>query len=126
VQIYKTKVFRRFQRKEGITDTALCEAICRAEQGLIDANLGRGLIKQRIARAGAGRSGSYRSIIAYRMGTRAVFIFGFAKSGLENIGASDERDMADTGALILGLSTDEIATLIEGGELWEVVCDDEG
>jgi len=38
-------------------DDRLCEAVERAESGLIDANLGGGLIKQRVARLGQGRSG---------------------------------------------------------------------
>jgi hypothetical protein len=125
VRIYKTKIFRRFQRKEGLTDAALCEAVTRVEDGLIDADLGRGLIKQRIARDGGGRRGGFRTIIAYRIGNRAVFIFGFAKSGRDNIPADDEREMAETGALLLGLDARGIRALIDGGELWEVECDDE-
>jgi hypothetical protein len=125
VRIYKTKFFRRFQRKEGMTDAALCEAVARAENGLVDADLGHGLIKQRVARDGAGRRGGFRTIIAYRIGTRAVFIFGFAKSGRENIAADDEREMAATGALLLGLDAKGLERLIAGGELWEVECDDE-
>lgn len=123
MQIYKTKVFQRFQRKESIKDAALCAAVERAELGLIDADLGRGLIKQRVAREGGGRRGGYRTIVAYRVGTRAVFIFGFAKSGHENIQAADERDFGDTGAMLLGLTAKGIEALIEGGELWKVECD---
>jgi hypothetical protein len=94
-------------------------------RGLIDANLGRGLIKQRVAREGAGRRGGFRTIVAYRVGSRAVFIFGFAKNARENISAADERDLADAGALLLGLDPQGIETMIHGGELWEVECDDE-
>ena len=118
LQIYKTKVFRRFQRKEGLKDAALCEAVERAAGGSIDADLGRGLIKQRVAREGGGRRGGLRTIIAYRAGTRAVFIFGFAKSRRDSIPADDERDLADYGARLLGLSTKGIEDMIEDGELW--------
>ncbi|MGO8779401.1 MAG: type II toxin-antitoxin system RelE/ParE family toxin [Rhodomicrobium sp.] len=69
-----TKAFRRFQRKERIDDETLCEAISRAELGLIDADLGSGLIKQRVARVGQGRSGGHRTIIAYRTAARSVFL----------------------------------------------------
>lgn len=55
---------------------------------------------------------------------RAVFIFGFAKSGQANVSAADKRDLADTGALLLALSDAQIATLIEGKELLEIMCDD--
>lgn len=108
-----------------MTNAALCEAVARAEDGLIDADLGHGLLKQRVAREGAGRRGGFRTIIAYRAGQCAVFIFGFAKSGRENISPADDRDMAETGALILGLDEADIETLIVGSELWKVECDDE-
>ncbi|MEQ1717646.1 MAG: type II toxin-antitoxin system RelE/ParE family toxin, partial [Hyphomicrobium sp.] len=100
MRIYKTKTFRRFQRQEGVTDATLAEAVKRAEDGLIDADLGRGLIKQRVARQGAGRRGGFRSIIAYRVGSRAVFIYGFAKNDRDNISAADQQEMVITGALL--------------------------
>jgi hypothetical protein len=52
----------------------------RAERGIIDADLGGGLIKQRVARPGQGRSGGFRMIVVYRTKERAVFIYGFAKT----------------------------------------------
>ena len=93
MQVFKTKWFARFARQELISDASLREAIARAEQGLIDADLGGGLIKQRIARKGQGRSGGYRSVIAFRKGRRAVFIFGLTKSDKENF-AQDELESA--------------------------------
>jgi hypothetical protein len=57
MRIFKTKWFARFARHEQITDVGLSEAIERAERGLIDADLGGRLIKQRVARRGKGRSG---------------------------------------------------------------------
>ena len=62
MQTFKTKWLARFARHEGITDKSLGEAIERAERGLIDADLGGGLIKQRVARPGQGRSGGYRAL----------------------------------------------------------------
>jgi hypothetical protein len=89
VRVFKTRWFARFARSEGIADRSLREAIERAERGLIDADLGGGLIKQRVARRGQGRSGGYRIVIAYRIRNRAVFLYGFAKNERENID-SDE------------------------------------
>jgi hypothetical protein len=66
MQVFLTKWIARFARREKISSASLCEAIARAERGLIDADLGGGLIKQRVARAGKGRSGGYRTILAYR------------------------------------------------------------
>ena len=123
MRVFKTKVFRRFQRKGRMSDNSLVEAISRAEQGLVDADLGHGLIKQRIARAGAGKSGGFRSIIAYRQGDRAVFLYGFAKSGRDNIGADDLIDLAQTGAAVMALSQREVGQMVEDKTLFEVSDD---
>jgi hypothetical protein len=93
VRVFKTKGFARFARGERISDAYLCEAVHRAERGLLDADLGGAVIKQRVARPGQGRSGGYRVLIAYRPKTRSVFLFGFAKSARENV---DEDELATT------------------------------
>jgi hypothetical protein len=85
LRIFKTKWFARYARRERIADRGLSEAIARAERGLVDAELGGGIIKQRVARTGQGRSGGFRLLIAYRAGDRAVFLYGFAKRDRENI-----------------------------------------
>lgn len=89
LRIFKTRWFTRFAGSERITDSRLSEAIERAGRGLIDADLGGGVVKQRVARAGQGRSGGYRVLIAYRAGHRAVFLYGFAKRERENIEADE-------------------------------------
>lgn len=125
MRVLITKSFRRFQRKERITDAALAEAISRAERGLIDADLGSCLIKQRIGRPGQGRSGGYRTVIAYRAKDRAFFLFGFAKNEQDNIGSVDERELADFGTMLLGLDRQDLQTVIEDGELTEIEYGDE-
>jgi hypothetical protein len=89
VRIFKTKEFPRFARREDMADETLCDAIKRAERGLIDADLGGGLIEQRIAQPGQCRSGGYRTIVAYRSNMRALFVMGFAKNQLDNIDDDD-------------------------------------
>ena len=79
MRVFKTRWFARFAKREDISDDRLADAIARAERGLIDAKLGGGLIKQRVARPSKGKSGGYRTLMAYRSGQRAVFLFGFAK-----------------------------------------------
>jgi hypothetical protein len=56
VRVYKVKVFARFQRRERIADASLVKAVRSAEDGLVDADLGGGLIKQRVARSGQARA----------------------------------------------------------------------
>ncbi len=93
MQIVKTKSFARFARRERIADGALIEAVERARKGLIDADLGRGIIKQRVARVGKGRSGGFRTLIACRMGAFAVFMFGFAKNERDNVTKEELEDL---------------------------------
>lgn len=118
--VYKTKPFSRFARKAGISNADLWETACQANAGQIDADLGGGVIKQRIARVGQGKSGGSRSIILFRFTGRVVFVFGFEKKNLSNI-KSDEleafRELAD---LILGYSDDEIAMRVTDGALIEI------
>lgn len=66
IRIYANRWFAKFTAKEKISDATLAEAVHRAEIGLIDADLGGGLIKQRLARQGSGKSGGYRSIMIFR------------------------------------------------------------
>jgi hypothetical protein len=67
-----------------------------------------------------GKRGGYRTIIAYRVGDRAVFLYGFAKNKLANISKDDERDLRDYGNMILALDGRGIQAMIEGHELTEM------
>jgi hypothetical protein len=115
-----TKSFRRFQRKEKIADAMLWDAVARADSGLVDADLGGGLIKQRVAGEGQGKRGGYRTILAYRSGERAVFLYGFAKNQRDNIGPGELEDWREIGSSLLGASMEAIERAIADDELMEV------
>jgi hypothetical protein len=72
--------FHHEAAKEGLTDEDCQEAIRKAERGLVDADLGKGLIKQRIARGTRGAAKGSRAVVFYRRGQVAVFLHLFAKS----------------------------------------------
>jgi hypothetical protein len=120
MRIFKTKWFARFARREGIADESLCEAIERAERGTIDADLGGGLIKQRVARQGKGRSSGYRTVIAYRLGQRAVFIFGLSKSDRENFAENELEAASEIAKIWIPAPDEQIAHGVEDGQLIEV------
>jgi hypothetical protein len=119
MRAFKTKWFARFARQELIADTNLWEAIERAERGLVDADLGGGLIKQRVPRQGEGRSGGYRMIVAYRAKNRAVFLLGFAKNEQDNIDANQLTTARKVAESWLTASTERITQAIEENELQE-------
>jgi len=74
MQIYKLADFEEWADDEGLTDAVLIKTIKEIERGLIDANLGGGLYKKRIAREGRGKSGGYRTLIAFKKEERIIFI----------------------------------------------------
>src|SRR3989440_12128715 len=120
MQVFKTRWFARFAKREDISDDRLADAIARAERGLIDADLGGGLIKQRVARPGKGKGGGYRTLIAYRSGERAVFLFGFAKSDRDNLGFDHASELKAAAHDVLVLSPSEMATRLAADTLVEV------
>ena len=123
MRVFKTRAFARFARKERIGDAALCEAIERAERGVVDADLGGQVIKQRVARPGQGRSGGYRTLIAYRSATRSVFMFGFGKNDQDNIDSNELTELRKAAAEMLGWPDNEVVTLVAGGKWTEIDCD---
>ncbi len=125
MRVFKSRRFARFARKERISDARLREAVENAERGQIDADYGGGVIKQRIARPNEGKSGGYRSIILFRRGTLAFFVYGFAKSEQANIDQSDERDFKELAKTLLAASDDDLKRLIDRGEFLEVKCDEQ-
>jgi hypothetical protein len=125
VRVYKVKGFARFQRRERIPDAVLARAVMGAESGLVDADLGGGLVKQRIARAGQGKSGGFRTVIAYRRGDRAIFLLGFAKNERDNIDDDELDELKGLGRSFLALRKDQIDALVEEDELMEVAYDED-
>lgn len=121
LRIFKDAWFCRFARREKIRDAALKDAIARAEKGIIDADLGGGVIKQRIARPGQGKSGGYRSVILFRKGELAFFVYGFAKSDRENIAPDEVDGFRKLAKGYLALSEKQIATMLKDERLKEVV-----
>jgi hypothetical protein len=121
VRIFKTKYFARYARRERISDVMLREAVSRAERGLVDADLGGGVIKQRIARSGQGRSGGFRVLLAYRATTRSVFLFGFAKSARGNVDEDELATAQEIARVWLEADGKTLAKALAEGVIQEVV-----
>jgi hypothetical protein len=121
MRLFESKAFARFARSNDITDADLWEAVERAEKGLIDADLGGKVIKQRIARDGEGKSGGFRSIVFYKAGRKAAFVYGFEKSALDNISPKELKAFKDAAKIVLNLSDEKLATAIKAGAFVEVL-----
>ena len=125
MRTYKNKSFARFARRAGIPDAALCDAVLRAGRGQVDADLGGGVIKQRIARAGEGRSGGFRAIVLFRWEDRAFFVHGFAKNERENLRPDELRMLRRLAKDLFGLGRAELEAMLANGTISEVNCDDQ-
>ena len=125
LRTFKTKAFSRFAGREGINDAALCDAVDRARSGSVDADLGGGVIKQRIARKGRGRSGGFRTIVLFRRGELAFFVYGFAKSGRGNLRRDELATFRRLADEYLALEPSGLAAAQAIGAIIEVKCDDQ-
>jgi hypothetical protein len=113
VRVFKTKWFSRFARNEGLSNKKLAEAVREIEAGLHDGDLGGGLIKKRMARAGEGKRGGYRTLLVYQGGTRAVFLYGYAKSDMENISPVELREYQKAAQIYLRLSEADVRKALQ-------------
>jgi hypothetical protein len=120
VRAFKSRWFDRFARKHKIPDWVLLDAVQRADEGQIDADLGGGVIKQRIARPGQGKSGEYRVIVFYRKQHRAVFMYGFPKSQRDDIRPDEKKQFREAAKHVLTVSDKQVQALIESGDFVEV------
>ncbi|MBU0994905.1 MAG: type II toxin-antitoxin system RelE/ParE family toxin [Proteobacteria bacterium] len=119
-RIFKTAWFKRFARKNNITNAVLKKAISDAEKGIIDADLGGGVIKQRIARSGQGKSGGYRTIILFKKEDKAFFMYGFAKNDLDNLSQNEVKEYKKAAKIYLSMTDEQINAVIAEGEFTEV------
>ncbi len=120
MRIFKTKWFARYARRIRLKDDDLQDAIKRAEMGIVDADLGSGLIKLRVARKNQGRSGGYRMLIAYRHGNRAIFLYGFAKNEQDNIREDELKTLKEIAIHWLKASKKDLSYALEKSVLKEI------
>jgi hypothetical protein len=125
VHVCATREFTRLSTKFRIDDERLCDAADRAARGLIDADLRAGLVKQRIARPGQGRSGGWRALAAIRSGHRCVLLYVFAKNERDNIEGDELEHWHKVAKAYLEMSAPRIENQIEHDELREVMCDEQ-
>jgi len=124
-RIFKNKAFVRFARKADIVDAMLCESIREAERGLIAADLGGGVIKQRIARPGRGKSGGFRTLIIFQAGAHAFFVHGFAKNEKDNIRNDELAAIRKLASELLAYDEKAIARIVIAGTFMEVMCNEQ-
>jgi hypothetical protein len=118
--ILKTRNFARWARKSGLADSLLDEAVLEIGRGLLEADLGGGILKKRIALPGRGKRGSIRTLLATNRNDRWFFVFGFEKNKRANISDNELESLKKLAKHLLGLTAAQIMAAIEEGALVEV------
>jgi hypothetical protein len=122
-RVFKTRHFNRWMRKTELQDVALCQAVSEMAQGLIDADLGGGVVKKRVALAGRGKSGGARTLVATNKGNRWFFVFGFEKNDRANIADDELQALKDLAHDLLTLTAPNLVCQLADGALLEI-CND--
>ena len=119
-RVFKTRYFQRWMRKTELTDRALCLAVTEMEQGLIDADLGGGVVKKRVPLPGRGKSGSVRTLVATNKGSRWIFVFEFEKNERTNVSDDELDGLRYIAKEWLNRATIQLDTAVDEGALQEI------
>lgn len=119
-RFFKTYTFSRWMKDSELTDELLLKAVIEMQNGLIDADLGGGVVKKRIALAGRGKSGSARTLLATNRNDRWFFVFGFEKNERENVSAKELKFIKKFSTGLLKATDLELLTLLQNQALVEV------
>lgn len=119
-RVFLTREFDRWASRAQIADAAMVEAVEEMERGLVGDALGSNVFKKRIARRGEGKSGGYRTILAFGEGERTFFLKGFAKNDQANVTVQDLSILNSAAKEALGFSEGVVEALVEKGTLREL------
>jgi hypothetical protein len=107
-------------RKTDLLDAALCKAVAEMVDGLIDADLGGGVVKKRVALPGRGKRGGARTLLATNKGTRWFFMFGFEKNERDNISDDELELLQAVAADLLTRTAEQLDQAARDGTLLEI------
>jgi len=119
MRTYKTKWFHRWAAREGLDDRVLRAAVRELEQGLCDA-LGGYVYKKRVALPGRGKRGGARTLVAFRRGSSAFFLYGYPKNERATVTDRELEALRLLAKELLGYGEAQLATAVRAGELFEV------
>jgi hypothetical protein len=122
-RVFKTRYFARWMRKTELNDEALCAAVVEMAQGLIDADLGGGVVKKRIGLSGRGKRGGARTLVATNMGNRWFFVYGFEKNDRANIADDELQALKDLAEQLLARTGKQLGEALNDGTLNEICHD---
>lgn len=125
MKILKTRLFAKWANKNDVRDEALFEAAKEIVNDNYEANYGGGVIKKRVATKGRGKSGSVRTIVAFKNGKNCFFVYGFEKNVKSNISQNEEKAIKLVAKSLFAYSDEDLLHKIKDGSLIEVTYEQE-
>lgn len=122
-RVFKTRYFARWMRKTTLPDSVLCAAVTEMAQGLMDAELGGGVVKKRVALPGRGKRGGARTLVATNKGSLWFFVFGFEKSDRVNISDQELAALQELAQDLLTRTNAQLDQAVQENVL-EEICHD--
>ena len=89
-------------------------------EGLIDADLGGGIVKKRVGLAGRGKRGGARTLVATNKGTRWFFLYGFEKNDRANITDDELEALKSIAEQLLARTGKQLDEAVQDGSLQEI------
>jgi hypothetical protein len=116
----KTKWFNKWAAKNSLSDSDLNIALSDLKENKGVSNLGGNLYKIRLSRENEGKSGGYRSLLAYKKDESAIFLYAFAKNEKDNLGKDELSLLKKLAGDLISLDSEEIKRQIKLGNLVEL------
>ena len=120
LQVFATKTFARWMRKNKVPQEVLLYATQEMVNGLFDADLGGYVVKKRLALHGRGKSSGARTIVATKFGERWFFLFGFEKNERSNIDSDELKSLQQLALTLLSFEPSQLTNAVIAGELIEL------
>lgn len=126
MRIFRTRPFRRWMKRVGLSDAGLLKAVAEMKAGLIDADLGGGVLKKRIAVGGRGKRAGARTIVATNRDDRWFFIHGYGKNEKVNIDEAEAAAFRLLAKELLARMASHLDVLVTSGDLEEIEDGNDG
>ena len=123
IRVFKTRYFARWMRKTELSDETLCSAVDEMAQGLIDADLGGGVVKKRVGLSGRGKRGGARILVATNKGNRWFFVYGFEKNERASLSDDELEALKDLAEQLLARTVKQLAEALNDGSISEICHD---
>jgi hypothetical protein len=122
MRVFKNKWFARWAHAEDVEDAVLMQAAAEIVAGQVEADLGGGLFKKRLARQGGGKRGGYRVLIGYKKPNtqRVVFLYAFAKNARANISDTEKEALSLVAEAFISATDAQVSLLLKEGAVVEV------